>query len=81
MKFDFLKQIFSDVDGTGSSKRATLFIVLALIGIIVIGVTFFHATFNETIWTDLFFALLSFGGMITAEKFTKRGIRNDATNP
>lgn len=72
-----LKSIISDVDGQGSSKRAVLFFILGLIAVNDIGVTFFHATFNEAIWTDLFFALLSFGGMITAEKFTKRGVNKE----
>jgi len=70
-------QIIQDVDGSPSSKRVTLFIILLLISVITIGVTFFSAKFNETIWQDLFFGLLSFGGLITAEKFTKRGISKE----
>ena len=69
--------MFSDIDGQVSSKRMILFGVFALIAIIVVGVTYFKAHFEEAIWTDLFFALLSFGGMVTAEKFTKRGIRDE----
>jgi hypothetical protein len=75
----FLKQVFSDVDGQGSSKRVMSFAILALLFIIALGVTFFHATFQEQIWQDLIYTLLTGLGLITSEKFTKRGIRTDAT--
>jgi len=76
---NFLKQVLSDVDGQGSSKRVMSFAILALLFIIALGVTFFHASFQEQIWQDLIYTLLTGFGLITSEKFTKRGIRNDAT--
>lgn len=79
MKFSFLKQILSDVDGQGSSKRVMSFGILGLLAVIATGVTFFHAAFQQQIWQDLIYTLLAGFGLITSEKFTKRGIRNDAT--
>jgi hypothetical protein len=76
---NFLKQVLSDVDGQGSSKRVMSFAILALLFIIALGVTFFYASFQEQIWQDLIYTLLTGFGLITSEKFTKRGIRNDNT--
>ena len=73
----FIQSIFSDVDGQASSKRVGTFIVLALIVAITIGVTFGSAKFSDAIWTDLIYTFLAGMGLITSEKFTKRGIRNE----
>jgi hypothetical protein len=70
---NFLQQILSDVDGQGSSKRVMSFGILGLISTIALGVTFFHATFQEQVWQDLIVTLLAAFGLITSEKFTKRG--------
>jgi hypothetical protein len=75
----FIMQMFSDVDGQGSQKRLVVFGVFLVVAAIAIGVTFFHATLNESVWTDLIFLLGAGLGLITSEKFTKRGIRNDQT--
>jgi len=76
----FLQQILSDVDGQGSSKRVMSFCILALISIIALGVTFFHAAFQEQIWQDLIFTLLAGFGLITSEKFTKRSPAGSGAN-
>ena len=68
--------MFSDVDRQGSQKRLVTFGIFLLIAGNNIGVTFFHASFNEHIWDDLIYSLLAGLGMITAEKFTNRGVRD-----
>lgn len=73
----FILQMFSDVDGQGSQKRLVTFGIFLLVASIAVGVTFFHAALNEHIWEDLIYTLLVGLGLITAEKFTKRGLRND----
>lgn len=75
----FIQQMFSDVDEQGSQKRLVTFGIFLLLATITIGVTFFHATFNEVVWTDLCFLLGAGLGVIASEKFTKRGMRNDQT--
>jgi len=77
----FIQQTFSDVDGQGSSKRVMSFGILALISCIALGVTFFHATFQEQVWQDLIFTLLAGFGLITSEKFTKRSPAGSGANP
>ena len=77
----FIQQIFSDVDGQGSSKRVMSFAILALVTVIALGVTFFRATFQPQIWQDLIFTLLAGFGLITAEKFTKRSPAVSGANP
>jgi hypothetical protein len=72
MLTEIIKQILSDVDGQGSSKRMAAIWLLAIITVIAISVTFEWAKLNNTIWTDL---VIMFGiciGAITSEKFTKR---------
>lgn len=69
---NFFQQILSDVDGQGSSKRVATFWLLTLISAITVGVTFFHAYFNETIWTDLLLAFAASIGLVTYEKYNKR---------
>lgn len=69
---EIIKQILSDVDGQGSSKRIAALWLLLLISIIALAVTFDVAKLNNTVWTDL---VIMFGiciGAITGEKFTKR---------
>ncbi len=77
----FVQQILSDVDGQGSSKRVMSFAILALLSTIGLGVTFFHATFQQQIWQDLIFTLLAGFGLITSEKFTKRSPTGSGANP
>jgi hypothetical protein len=76
----FIQQIFSDIDGQGSSKRIAAFWILLIITAIAIGVVFFDKRISETIWDNL---ILLFGlsmGLITSEKFTKRKtVVNDNT--
>jgi hypothetical protein len=48
------------------------FCILLLMAIIALGVTFFHAAFQQQIWQDLVYTLLAGFGLITSEKFTKR---------
>lgn len=74
---NFIKQMFTDVDGQGSQKRLISFGIFLLVAAISIGVTFFKAVLNDHIWEDLIYTLLAGLGLITAEKFTKRGMRND----
>ncbi len=76
---ELFKQMFQDVDQQGSQKRLVTFGIFCLVAAIVIGVTFFHASLNDHIWEDLIYTLLAGLGLITAEKFTKRGLRNDQT--
>ncbi|MEP7319557.1 MAG: hypothetical protein ABI921_12475 [Panacibacter sp.] len=78
---NFIKQMFSDVDGEGSFKRFGMFVILLLIFITVIGVTFFHASFQAQIWEDLKFTFWIGLGFITSEKFTKRGMGDDKPGP
>jgi len=73
----FIQQMFSDVDGQGSNKRLISFGIFLLIAAITIGVTFFKATLNQNIWDDLNYTLWIGIGAVTAEKFTKRSIRNE----
>jgi len=75
---EFLKSVFSDVDNQGSSKRIATFIILLLIVFTVIGVEFFHATFQAQIWEDLKYTFWLCLGFITSEKFTIR--RPDVTS-
>lgn len=70
---EFLKSIFSDVDGQGSFKRIGTAVILLLIVSTVIGVTFFHASFQEQMWEDLKYTFWLSMGFITSEKFTSRG--------
>ena len=74
---NFLKQMFSDVDGQGSHKRLIVFGIFILIAAIVIGVTFCKATFQANIWDDLIYTLIAGLGMITSEKFTTRSLRTE----
>jgi len=78
MNFNFIKEIFSDVDKQGSQKRLITFGIFLLIAYIVISVTSFKATFVPDIWRDLIFALLVSLGFVASEKFTKRGVSNDS---
>lgn len=73
----FILQMFSDVDGQGSQKRLVTFGIFLLVAAITIGVTFFHCVLNDHVWEDLIYTLLAGLGLITAEKFTKRGVRTD----
>jgi len=70
---EFIKQIFSDVDGGGSFKRIATAVILLLIVITVIGVNFFHATFQQQMWEDIKYTFWLSMGFITSEKFTNRG--------
>lgn len=69
-------QILSDVDGQGSSKRVIAFAVLLVFMFMAVG-SCFNLTIKDNIWDDVFYGLLYFGGLITAEKFTKRSIRTE----
>jgi hypothetical protein len=63
----FLAGVFKDVNGSPSSKRVIAFVLLALMCAITVGVTWFGAHFEATIWGDLNWGLLLFGGMVTSE--------------
>lgn len=79
MKQNFLYSMFSDVDGQGSSKRGIAFVILLVFTFMAVG-SCYGLTIKDNIWDDVFYALLTFGGMITSEKFTKRSVRNDTTS-
>jgi hypothetical protein len=70
--FSYIGRIFNDVNGQPSSKRWIAFGLFLLIATITLGVTWFHAHFEPTIWGDLNWALLLFGGLVTSEMFTNR---------
>jgi uncharacterized protein (DUF983 family) len=74
---DFIKQIFSDVDGQGSSKRLAAFWILVLISLIAIGNAFFKAFFNANVWESLVYLFAATLLAVTSEKFTKRGVTNN----
>lgn len=69
---NLFQQILSDVDGKGSSSRVTMFILLLVLCAMAIGVFFFHANYNDHIWSDIFWSVLVFGGYNKSEKFTNR---------
>jgi hypothetical protein len=60
--------IFKDSDGKGSSKRVAAFWLLVLITAQVVGVCFFHAAFNNSIWTDTMIAFGVSMGLVSTEK-------------
>ncbi len=70
---EFFKDMFSDVDGGASFKRGGTAVILLLIVAIVIGVYFFHASFQAQMWEDLKYTFWLSMGFITSEKFTNRG--------
>lgn len=73
---NFIQSMLSDVDGSGSSKRGIAFVILLVFVFMAVG-SCFGLTIKDNIWDDVFYALLTFGSMITAEKFTKRSIRKE----
>lgn len=70
----FISSIFKDVDGQPSSKRVITFAIAILIIAIAIGNSFFGYKVDDNIWSDLIYTLWAGLGMVTSEKFTKRGI-------
>ncbi|MBX6362041.1 MAG: hypothetical protein IRZ03_18450 [Acidobacterium ailaaui] len=70
----FISSIFKDVDGQYSSKRVITFAIAILIIAIAIGNSFFGYKVDDNIWSDLIYTLWAGLGMVTSEKFTKRGI-------
>jgi hypothetical protein len=75
----FFQSILSDVDGQGSSKRLTLFILVILYVIMALANTFQGKHIDEKILDNTFYAILLLSGFNLAEKFTKRGIDKDQT--
>ena len=71
-------QMLTDVSGNGSSKRGIAFIILLLFVFMSVG-SCFGLTIKPDVWDDVFYGLLTFGGLITSEQFTKRSTRNDKT--
>lgn len=65
-------QIICDVDGQGSSKRITLFVILLLMVAITIGVTFCKSNYPAAIWPDLKYTLWLCLGFVFGEKLTSR---------
>ena len=68
--------MLSDVDGQGSSKRGGFLVILMVFVFMAIG-SCYGLKVKDNIWDDVFYAMLTFAGMITSEKFTKRSIRNE----
>jgi hypothetical protein len=63
-----MKSIFNDSDGKASSKRIAAFWLLALITAQVVGIVFYHAAFNNSIWTDTMIGFGACMGLISTEK-------------
>jgi hypothetical protein len=67
----FIKEILSDGNGQGSSKRVAAFWLLFLITAQAIGITFFKAAYNEAVWTDTLIAFGANQGLVLGERFSK----------
>jgi hypothetical protein len=61
----FIQSILSDVDGQGSSKRVTLFVLLLLYVVMALANTFAAKHIDDKILDNTFNLV---------EKFTKRGV-------
>jgi hypothetical protein len=73
----FIQSILSDVDGQGSSKRVTLFILVFLYVTMGIASTFWGKQIDPKILDNTFYAILLLSGFNLAEKYTKRGMDKD----
>lgn len=60
--------MFKDSDGKYSSKRVAAFWLLALMSVQIIGICFYHAAFNNSLWTDTVLAFGACIGLISTEK-------------
>ena len=79
--FKTLISSLSDVDGQTSSKRIVLYLLTATLITMAMFDTVGKAHFRDSTWDDVFYGVMIFGGYVISEKFTKRSIRNESSNP